>query len=175
RNDPPGVLNPLADPAARVARIDHLLHLKPVEWPHRSARAFYARIDLGPKGGWIFRFGELALIGSFDAAFRRYAADISCRPRNACAGARSGCGEIVPRDTEAAAHDDGEYRNADLCECDHPLAALADRAGDLVLEANGKPWIVDQVQNRQVEQVAQIKMPSQFVATIGGQDRKSVV
>ena len=57
----------------------------------------------------------------------------------------------------------------DLREGDHPLAALADRAGDLVLEADREARIVDQVEHRKMEQVAEVEMAFEFVAAVGRQ------
>ena len=57
----------------------------------------------------------------------------------------------------------------DLGEGDHPLAAPADGAGDLVLEADGEAGVVDQVEDRQVEQVAQVEVAGQLVAAVGGE------
>ncbi len=62
-----------------------------------------------------------------------------------------------------------EDRHRDLREGDHPLAALADRAGDLVLEADREARIVDQVEDRQVEQVAEVEVAGELVAAVGGQ------
>ena len=57
----------------------------------------------------------------------------------------------------------------DLGEGDHPFAALADRPGGLVLEADGEAGVVDEVEDRQVEQVAQVEVAGQLVAAVGGQ------
>ena len=58
---------------------------------------------------------------------------------------------------------------ADLGEGHHPFAALADGAGDLVLDADGEARIVDEVEHRQVEEVAEVEMPLELVAAVGGQ------
>ena len=57
----------------------------------------------------------------------------------------------------------------DLGEGDHPLAALADRAGHLVLQPDREAGIVDQVEDRHVEQVADVEVAAQLVAAVGGQ------
>ena len=80
-----------------------------------------------------------------------------------------GRGVVVAGDPEAAAHDHREDRHGDLGEGDHPLAALADGAGDLVLEPDREARIVDQVQDRQVEEVAQVEVAPELVAAVGGQ------
>src|SRR5438045_3390818 len=71
-------------------------------------------------------------------------------------------------DAEAAAQHDGEDRHAGLGEGDHPLPALADRAGHLVLDADGEAGAVDQVEHREVEQVAQVEVADQLVAARRG-------
>src|SRR5581483_1919449 len=48
RDDTIGILYPFAYPTPGVARVDHLLHLEPVERADRAARAFDTRADLGP-------------------------------------------------------------------------------------------------------------------------------
>src|SRR5580704_14740442 len=46
-DDLPGGVDPVADPAAGVARVDHLFHLEAVERPDRAPGAFDAGVDLG--------------------------------------------------------------------------------------------------------------------------------
>src|ERR1019366_3909597 len=53
RDDAEGVFGPFADPAAGVARVDHLLHLEAVQRTDRPTGAFDAGIDLGAQGGGI--------------------------------------------------------------------------------------------------------------------------
>ena len=165
----PGVVHPFADEPARVARIDHLFDLEAVERPDRSARALDAGIDLGAQRGGIGGFGKLAFVGRLDAAFGRDAADIGRRPRHARRRRRARRRIVVAGDAEAAAHEHGEDRHRDLRERDHPFAALADGAGDLMLETHREARIVDQVQHREMEQVADVEMALQLVAAVGRQ------
>ena len=154
RDDTIGVLHPFADPATRVARIDHLFHLEPVQRADGTARAFDARIDFRPQRFRIGRLGELPLVGRLDAALGRDAANISRGPHHSGTRATAGRSEVIARDPKAAAHDDGENRHRDLREGNHPLAALANGACDLMLQANGESRIIDQVQQRNMEEVA---------------------
>ncbi|MDZ7660081.1 MAG: hypothetical protein U5J89_12445 [Fodinibius sp.] len=50
-------------------------------------------------------------------------------------------------------------------EGDHPLAAGADGAGLFVLDAYGEAGVVHQVQQRDVEQVAQVEVPGELPAS----------
>ena len=58
---------------------------------------------------------------------------------------RPGRRVVVAGDAEASTHQHREDRHGHLGEGDHPLAALADRAGDLVLDADREARIVDEV------------------------------
>ena len=49
------------------------------------------------------------------------------------------------------------------------MFGFGDEAGDFVFETHRKPWIVDEVQHRDMKQIAEIEVPLQFVAAIGGE------
>ena len=110
--------------------------------------------------------GELALVGRLDAALGRDAADIGGGPGHPHRGGRARRGVVVAGDAEAPPHQHREDRDPDLGERDHPLAALADRAGDLVLDADREAGIVDQVEQRDVEQVAEVEVALELVAAV---------
>src|SRR5579862_3729045 len=57
RDDAIGILRPFAHPTSCLARVDHFLHLEPVERPYGSSRAFDTRIDLGSQCCWIGGLG----------------------------------------------------------------------------------------------------------------------
>src|SRR5579862_9796066 len=132
RDDAIGVLDPFARPSPSVARIDHLFDLEPVERTDRPPRAFDARVDLGSQRCGVCGIGQLAFIGGFDPALGRDAANVRCRPRDARTGAAARRREVIARDPKAPSHNYGEDRYRYLRECNHPLAAFANRAGDLV-------------------------------------------
>src|SRR5208337_2046288 len=73
RDDAIGVLDPFAHPSPGVARIDHLLHLEPVERTDGPPRAFDARVDLGSQRCGVRGLGQLAFVGGFDPALGRAA------------------------------------------------------------------------------------------------------
>src|SRR5215510_10453511 len=167
RDDAIGVLHPLAHPSPRVARINHLFHLEAVERADGSPRALDTRIDLSAQRRRIGGLSKLAFVGGLDAAFRRDAANICGRPHNARTGSAARRRIVVARDPKASAHDDGEDRDRELRERDHPFATLADGAGDLMLETHREARIVDQVQHWEMEQVAEVEMALELVTPIG--------
>src|SRR5262249_3165175 len=153
--------------------INHLFHLEAVERADGSPRALDTRIDLRAQRRRIGGLSKLTFVCGLDAAFRRDAANICGRPHHARTCAAAPRRIVVARDPKAAAHDDGEDRDRDLRERDHPFGTLADGAGDLMLETHREAWIVDQVQQGEMEQVAEVEMALELITTIG-RERASV-
>ncbi len=131
-----------------------------------SMRAF----ELGPQRRRVGGLGELALVGRLDAALRA-----GCRRRRrpatppAPTGRDCGVAKLLPATPKLRRISTVKIGTRDLRERDHPLAAPADGAGDLVLEADGEAGVVDQVEDRDVEQVAQVEVAGELAAAVGGE------
>ena len=111
----------------------------------------------------------MTLVSCFDAPLRRNTADIGSWPGYANTWAALGRRVVVSCDTEATPHQHSEDWQVDLGEGHHPLTTFTDGAIHFVFDADSKARVIDEVQDWQMESVADIKVPFQFVAAICGQ------
>ena len=142
--------------------------------PKRSAvrngerTAFEARLDLGPQRDRVLGRLELAPVGGLDPALDRQRAPVARRPRVAQVQPRRVAVRRA-RDAVDLAHEHRHPRHRRLVDGEQRARAAADRARALGLGADHEAGLVDEVDDRQAELVAEVDEAHELVRRVAGQ------
>src|SRR5262245_59609989 len=160
-------LGPLAEQAARVARIHDLLDPERLGRAERRAQLGEALLDVRHLRPRVGRRVDFRAIRRFDPAFERQRAPASRRPRvtRAVAAAVAMRGA---RYAEAVAHDDGAPRNRRLPDRRHRTHALLDGPGVLGVEPDQEAGTIDEIEQRQVERLRDVDKALDLLTRVRG-------